>query len=157
MPTPHAETGWRQTHLGRLAERAHRRFDARVLARMAHDAELALSLSHLAARGRLGASHIQITRHLAEDGSRLTELAHQAGITKQAMGKLVDQCMAWGLVERLPDSRDARATRVAFTPAGRQWLAAYRRAVEQAEAEFRQAVGDEVATVVHLGLEAYVA
>lgn len=157
MPTPLAESGWRQTHLGRLAERARQRFDARVLALMAHDAELALSLSHLAARGRLGASHIQITRHLAEDGSRLTELARQAGITKQAMGKLVDQCMAWGLVERLPDGRDARATRVAFTPAGRQWLAAYRKAVEQAEAEFRQAVGDDVATVVHLGLEAYVA
>jgi DNA-binding MarR family transcriptional regulator len=157
MPTPPATTGWRQTHLGRLAERAGQRFDARVLTLMAHDDELALSLSHLAARGRLGASHIQITRHLAEDGNRLTELARQAGITKQAMGKLVDQCMAWGLVERLPEPRDARACRVVFTPAGRQWLAAYRRAVAQAEAEFRQAVGDEVATVVHLGLEAYVA
>ncbi|MCB2028785.1 MAG: MarR family transcriptional regulator, partial [Rhodoferax sp.] len=99
---------WRQAHLGRLAELARQRFDARVLALMARNAELALSLSHLAARGKLGASHIQITRHLAEDGSGLTELARQAGITKQAMGKLVDQCAAWGLVERQPDPRDAR-------------------------------------------------
>lgn len=148
---------WRQTHLGRLTELAHQRFDARVLALMAHNAELALSLSHLAARGKLGASHIQITRHLAEDGSRLTDLAALAGITKQAMGKLVDQCAAWGLVERAPDPRDARAVQVVFTPVGRQWLAAYQQAVTQAEAEFRQAVGDEVATVVHLGLEAYTA
>ncbi len=55
------------------------------------------------------------------------------------------------------DPRDARAVRVVFTPCGRQWLAAYQQAVTQAETEFRQAVGDEVATVVHLGLEAYVA
>jgi DNA-binding MarR family transcriptional regulator len=152
-----SETTWRQAHLGRLTELARQRFDTRVLALMAHNDELTLSLSHLAARGNLGASHIQITRHLDESGSRLTELASQAGITKQAMGKLVDQCSAWGLVERMPDVRDARAVRVVFTPAGRQWLAAYRQAVTQAEAEFRQAVGDEVATVVHLGLEAYTA
>jgi hypothetical protein len=44
-----------------------------------------------------------------------------------------------------------------FTDNGRQWLDAYRQAVEQAEAEFRLAVGPEVATVVLLGLEAYVA
>jgi len=154
-PAPHA--GWRQTHLGRLAELARQRFDARVLALMAHNDELALSLSHLAARGKLGASHIQITRHLAEEGSRLTDLARQAGITKQAMGQLVAQCEAWTLVERRPDTRDARGIQVVFTASGRQWLAAYRQAVEQAEAEFRQAVGPEVATVVQLGLEAYVA
>jgi hypothetical protein len=35
------------------------------------------------------------------------------------------------------------------------WLQAYRAAVEQAEAELRQAVGDEVATVLSIGLEAY--
>jgi len=157
MPARPPETAWRQAHLGRLTELARQRFDTRVLALMAHHADLGLSLSHLAARGKLGASHIQITRHLGEGGSRLSELASLAGISKQAMGKLVDQCVAWGLVERAPDPRDARAVQVLFTPAGRQWLAVYRQAVTQAEAEFRQAVGDEVATIVHLGLEAYVA
>ncbi len=157
MLTDTANGDWRHTHLGRLTELAHQRFDARVLGLMAHDDELALVLSHLAARGRLGASHIQITRHLPTGGCRLSTLAKHAGITKQAMGKLVDQCAAWGLVARLPDARDARAIQVAFTEAGRQWLAAYRRAVLQAQAEFRHAVGAEVATVVQLGLEAYVA
>ncbi len=157
MPIDIDHDAWRHTHLGRLTALAHQRFDARVLSLMAHDDELALVLSHLAARGRLGASHIQITRHLPTGGCRLTTLAELAGITKQAMGKLVDQCAAWGLVARLPDARDARAVQVAFTEAGRQWLAAYRRAVLQAQAEFCTAVGAEVATVVQLGLEAYVA
>lgn len=143
--------------MGALMNRALARFDARVLNLMARNEEVPLALSNLAARGQLTAAHVQITRHLPEQGARLTELAVRAGITKQAMGKLVDQCAAWGLVARAPDPRDARAVRVAFTPSGRQWLAAYQQAVTQAEAEFRQAVGDEVATVVHLGLEAYVA
>ena len=149
-----ADTG-RQTHLGRMLDMATRRFDARVLALMAQDESLSLALSHLAARGRLTSAHVQITRHLPAEGCRLTELAARAAITKQAMGKLVDQCAAWGLVERTADGRDARAVRVAFTALGLAWLGAYLAAVKGAEAEFRQAVGDEVATVVQLGLEVY--
>ena len=94
-------------------------------------------------------------RHLPLEGARLTELAQSAGMTKQAMGDLVDQCVAWGIVAREDDPRDARARRIVFTPTGLDWLAAFRDAVAQAEAEFRAAVGDEVATVVALGLEAY--
>ncbi len=148
---------WRQTHLGRLMALASQRFDARVLRIMAQDDELALALAHLAARGNLNASHIQITRHLPLIGCSLTELGARAGISKQAMGKLVDQCTAWDLVKRLPDPHDARSVRVVFTPTGDQWLKAYRQAVQLAEAEFGLAVGTDVATVVHLGLEAYVA
>ena len=148
---------WRQTHLGRLLGHAVRRFDARVLQLMAHDAEVPLALSNLAARAQVSAAHIHITRHLSRQGSRLTELADSAGMTKQAMGKLVDQCEAWGLVTRGPDDRDARARRLMFTADGLAWLEAFRRAVAQAEREFRASVGDEVATVVSIGLEAYAA
>jgi DNA-binding MarR family transcriptional regulator len=76
-------------------------------------------------------------------------------MTKQAMGTLVDQCEAWGLVRREPDALDARAKRIVFTPAGLDWLAAFEEAITQAEAELRQAVGKDVATVLALGLEAY--
>jgi len=150
-----AEDGWRQTHLGRLLGHAMRRFDERVLHLMAHDAEVPLALSNLAARGQVSAAHIHITRHLALEGARLQELAASAGMSKQAMGKLVDQCEAWGLVTREADARDGRAKRVCFTPAGLAWLGGFQRAVTQAEAELKQAVGPEVATVIALGLEAY--
>jgi DNA-binding MarR family transcriptional regulator len=150
-----ADDAWRQTHLGRLLGHAMRRFDERVLHLMAHDAEVPLALSNLAARAQVGAAHIHITRHLALQGSRLTDLAKRAGMTKQAMGDLVTQCEAWGLVVREPDPTDARARRVRFTESGLAWLNAFRAAVQQAEAEFRAEVGEEVATVVALGLEAY--
>ena len=152
---PPAGDGWRQTHLGRLLGHAMRRFDARVLQLMAHAVEVPLALSNLAARDQISAAHIHITRHLSLEGDRLTDLAQRAGMAKQSMADLVDQCAAWGLVTREPDPRDARARMVRFTPTGLAWLQAFRDAVAQAEAEFRAEVGEEVATVVAIGLEAY--
>jgi DNA-binding MarR family transcriptional regulator len=149
------DDSWRLTHLGRLLGHAARRFDERVLELMARAVDVPLALSNLAARGQVSAAHVHITRHVALEGSRLTELAQQAGMTKQAMGDLVDQCEAWGLVTREADPRDARGRLVRFTPTGLAWLQAFQDAVARAEAEFRQEVGDEVATVVQLGLEAY--
>ena len=146
---------WRQTHLGRLLGHAMRRFDERVLHLMAHNEGVPLALANLAARDQISAAHVHITRHLALEGSRLTDLAQAAGMSKQAMGDLVDQCAAWGLVQRQTDVLDGRAKRVVFTADGLAWLRAFKDAVAQAEAEFRQAVGPDVATVVALGLEAY--
>ena len=152
---PQPDEAWRDTHLGRLLGHASRRFDERVLFLMAHNVDVPLGLSNLAARAQVGAAHVHITRHVALEGSRLTELAERANMTKQAMGDLVTQCEAWGLVVRVPDPRDARARLVKFTETGLAWLRAFEDAVRQAEAEFRAEVGAEVATVVALGLEAY--
>jgi DNA-binding MarR family transcriptional regulator len=149
------DDSWRLTHLGRLLGHAARRFDERVLALMAHNVDVPLALSNLAARSQVSAAHVHVTRHLALEGSRLTELALRAGMSKQAMGDLVDQCEAWGLVTREADPLDARARRVKFTATGLAWLQAFREAVAQAESEFRAEVGPQVATVVMIGLEAY--
>ena len=154
---PQSDDRWRQTHLGRLLGHAMRRFDERVLQLMAASEQAPLALAHLAARDKVGAAHVHITRHLPLAGARLTELAQWAGMSKQAMGDLVDQCAAWGLVQREPDPVDARARRIVFTASGLDWLAAFQAAVAQAEAEFQAAVGKDVATVVALGLEAYAA
>ncbi|BCN41113.1 transcriptional regulator [Alicycliphilus denitrificans] len=153
--TPPSDDRWRQAHLGRLLGHALRRFDARVLQLMARDVQVPLALSNLAAREQVSAAHIHITRHLSLNGDRLTDLAERAGMAKQSMASLVDQCEAWGLVTREADPHDARARLVRFTPTGLAWLEAFRGAVAQAEAEFRAEVGSEVATVVALGLEAY--
>ncbi len=156
-PVSEKREGWRQAHLGHWMTLALQRFDARVLSLMARNVDVPLALSNLAARGQLSASHVHITRHLALAGSRLTDLAERAGMTKQAMGKLVDQCEAWGLVRREADVHDARAVRIVFTDAGEAWLQAYGQAVAQAEEELRAAVGADVAAVISIGLEAYAA
>ena len=152
---PARDDRWRKAHLGYLMGRALQRFDARVLERMAQDENVPLALANLARRHQVGAAHIHITRHLPLTGARLTDLAASAGMSKQAMGKLVDQCEAWALVRRAADSRDARAKWVAFTPLGLIWLQAFEDAVAHTEAELRQSIGAEIATVIALGLEAY--
>ena len=147
--------GWRSTHTGRLLGEASRRFDTRVQTLMAHSSLAPLQLANLAGRGKVSAAIVHITRHLDLQGSRLTDLAQLAGMSKQAMTTLVDECEAWGLVQRESDSRDARAKIVRFTPTGLEWLAAFEAAVTQAQAELVQEVGEQVAQVMTLGLEAY--
>ncbi|MBA4256962.1 MAG: MarR family transcriptional regulator [Polaromonas sp.] len=152
---PTTDPLWRNTHLGRLMGLALQTFDQRVLALMTADVQAPLALSNLASRQQISAAHIHLMRHLPLSGARLTDLAQSAHMTKQAMANLMGQCEAWGLVARQGDPLDGRARRLVFTPLGLEWLQAFERAVAQAEAEFRAQVGDEVATVVALGLEAY--
>lgn len=88
-------------------------------------------------------------------GFRVQELAERAGMSKQAMADLIEQGIAWGLVQRQPDPLDRRAKRVVYTATGLEWYHSFARATAQAEAEFTAAVGEEVATVVRLALELY--
>ena len=63
-------------------------------------------------------SHQVVFAGLGRAGTRLTVLAHNAGMTKQAMGQIVDDLEQLGYVERTPDPKDGRAKLVRFTPAG---------------------------------------
>lgn len=67
-------------------------------------------------------SHISLLRHIDTDGTRITEIAERAGITKQAVGQLVKTCEALNLVETRPDESDGRAKIVAFTKQGRKLI-----------------------------------
>src|SRR5512142_217151 len=52
------------------------------------------------------------------EGSRLTELAERAGITKQSMGEIIDVLVQRGYLERIPDPTDGRATLIRRTERG---------------------------------------
>jgi MarR family transcriptional regulator, temperature-dependent positive regulator of motility len=74
----------------------------------------------LQARGHteLLPSHQVVFASLGRSGARLTALAHHAGMTKQAMGQIVDDLEQLGYVERIPDPADGRAKIVRFTSVG---------------------------------------
>jgi DNA-binding MarR family transcriptional regulator len=57
--------------------------------------------------------------YIAVAGARLTDIAARAGLTKQAVGYLVDSLELLGYVERVPDPRDRRAKLIRFTEKGR--------------------------------------
>jgi len=100
-------------------------------------------------------AHVSLTRNLDVEGTRLTELARRASMSKQAMGELVDQCTEFGLVERVPDPSDGRARIIKFTPTGLIWLDAFRDAVEAAEHEMRRELGKPTMEAILNGLAAY--
>jgi DNA-binding MarR family transcriptional regulator len=74
-------------------------------------------------------------------GTRLTELARRAGVTKQAMMVVVDELEVRGLVRRTPDPDDGRAKVVRLTARGRTCAAECRRAVAAVEARARRSLG----------------
>ncbi len=62
----------------------------------------------------LRAAHTNLFPHIDMDGTRLTEIARRVGISKQAVGQLVDDLEEMGVVERIPDPKDGRAKLVRF-------------------------------------------
>jgi DNA-binding MarR family transcriptional regulator len=64
------------------------------------------------------AAHTALFPHLDFEGIRLTDLAARVGVTKQAVGQLVDDLVALGMVERIADRSDKRAKRVRFSRRG---------------------------------------
>lgn len=87
----------------------------------------------------------RIAARVSPDGTRLTELAEAAQVTKQTAGFLVDQLERAGYVERVPDPADARAKLVRFAPKGEAVVACARRVEQQVEEEWQ----------AHLGPKAY--
>ncbi|WP_087001708.1 MarR family winged helix-turn-helix transcriptional regulator [Rhizobium sullae] len=104
----------------------------------------------------LTAAHINLTRNLDEDGTRLTELARRASLTKQSMSELVDQVEQTGLIEKRRDPSDGRAKLVCFTEKGLEWLEAFQESLEVAEKEMRDELGSAMVDLMIEVLGKYV-
>jgi DNA-binding MarR family transcriptional regulator len=62
--------------------------------------------------------HGCVFRFIHEGGSRLTELAESSGLSKQAVGEVVDDLEKLGYVERAQDPQDGRAKVIRLTEQG---------------------------------------
>jgi DNA-binding MarR family transcriptional regulator len=62
----------------------------------------------------------RVFQRVAPDGSRLTDLADQAQMSKQSAGVLVDQLERLGYVRRVPDPTDGRARLIVIEDRGRR-------------------------------------
>jgi DNA-binding MarR family transcriptional regulator len=84
----------------------------------------------------------RVMQRIGPDGTRLTELAEAAQVTKQTASALVDQLERTGYVRRTPDPGDARArlVRIAERGAAAQPVAAA--ALAQVEDEWRAHLGE---------------
>jgi DNA-binding MarR family transcriptional regulator len=88
-------------------------------------------------------AHFAVFQHLEAGGSRLTDLAARAQVTKQSMGALVDDLERWGYVERVPDPTDGRVRIVRRTARGWAVERVARASVRAFEEKWGQRVGAE--------------
>jgi DNA-binding MarR family transcriptional regulator len=59
---------------------------------------------------------LAVAQHIGAEGSRVTDLAAQAQLTKATVVRTVDELERLGYVERAPDPADGRAKLVRLTP-----------------------------------------
>jgi len=84
----------------------------------------------------------RVLQRIGPDGTRLTELAEAAQVTKQTAGALVDQLERSGYVRRTPDPTDARARLVRIAERGAAAMPIADAVVAEVEAEWRAHLGE---------------
>ncbi len=118
--------------LSRLLLEAHRALGAELVAALAERGYPDVRPGHAAV-------FLHIDRR---SGTRLTELARRARVTKQGMMLVVDELEQRGYVRRVRDPEDGRAKIVRLTARGRRLAAEVRRLVAAIEARTRRELGD---------------
>jgi DNA-binding MarR family transcriptional regulator len=86
-------------------------------------------------------AHGTIGQHIADRGSRVTELAQLAQVSKPTVVYLVNDLERLGYVERIPDPADGRAKLVRLTKRGARAQEAAREIVAQIEQDWSQLLG----------------
>lgn len=94
-----------------------------------------------AAGGTLRAAHTQLFPHITREGVRLTAIADKLGVTKQAIGPLIDDLEREGVVERVDDPDDARAKRIRWTAKGERGILQGLALLAELERELAREVG----------------
>lgn len=89
----------------------------------------------------LGRAHTSLLPYIDLEGTRLVELARRVGVSKQAIGQLVDDLEAAGTCERVPDPNDRRAKLVRFSARGKQQLLDGLALLRDMERELEAALG----------------
>ncbi|SET40218.1 MarR family winged helix-turn-helix transcriptional regulator [Geodermatophilus poikilotrophus] len=139
---PRDHGGQGRQNLALLCFYPHRAMEARLLATLAAEGFDDLTI----AQGRIAA-------RIGPGGTRLTDLAAQALVTKQTANHLVDQLERAGYVRRVPDPTDGRARLVQIAGRGQAVVALARRVEAEVEAEWTAHLGEEVTAQLRAALE----
>jgi DNA-binding MarR family transcriptional regulator len=83
----------------------------------------------------------RIAGRIGPQGTRLSDLAEQAQVSKQTATALVDRLEEAGYVERVPDPRDGRARLVRFAAKGEALLPIARAEEQRIEQEWEAHLG----------------
>jgi DNA-binding MarR family transcriptional regulator len=85
--------------------------------------------------------HIALIRNVDEGGTRISEIARRAGMTKQATGQLVAEFVDLGYIRLINDPGDGRVKIARYTAKGKRLLVAIVGSIEETEAAVAAAIG----------------
>lgn len=91
--------------------------------------------------GGISLAHIAVLRYPGPDGERPGVLAERAGISKQAMNRLLGSLEDLGYLKRTNTSQEGRARIVRFTPRGRAAWAKIVETLREIEHEWKAELG----------------
>jgi len=130
MTRKHARS--RRLPVGQLFGRALRLFRAELHER-----------AQRAGYSDLREAHLQVFGNLDWTGTRLTDLAARASMTRPSMSELVDELERAGYLKRGPDPADGRAKLISLTHAGKRVMAQAVRVVRDIEDGYAASIGPE--------------
>ncbi|MEE8058436.1 MAG: MarR family winged helix-turn-helix transcriptional regulator [Pseudomonadales bacterium] len=117
---------------------------SRLLIELAKDFEKrSLKKCHKRGHTKIRRSHSSLFSNLGFGAVRLTELAERAGITQQAMGKLVKEMEQTGYVKRHIDELDKRAKIIELTELGVNLVNDNMEIVDEVITEYTTAMGQK--------------
>jgi DNA-binding MarR family transcriptional regulator len=115
----------------------------RALEQRAFDAVLAAGITDITL------AQARVAARISPDGSRVSDLAEQARVTKQSAAFLVEQLEKAGYVERVPDPTDGRARLVRLTTRARRVAQAADAEVQRVLTAWADHVGEERLRQMH--------
>ena len=115
----------------------------RALEQRAFDAIVAAGITDITL------AQARVAARIAPNGSRVSDLAEQARVSKQSAASLVEQLEKAGYVERVPDPTDGRARLVRLTPRSRRVAEAADAEVECVLAEWADHIGNDRLQQLH--------
>jgi DNA-binding MarR family transcriptional regulator len=99
-------------------------------------------------------THGCVFGNIDPEGTRLTELAARARMTKQSVGEVTSDLEQRGYVERVPDPSDGRAKIIRLTERGRAAQALGVGLIDEIEQEWAERFGAERVAALREALEA---
>src|SRR5262245_60245524 len=113
-----------------------------------------LGADELARRGfdDLRRALLAVGQHVGPDGTRITELAERAWLTKATVVHAVDELERLGYVTREPDPTDGRAKLVKATARAREAELVAREAIAEIRAAWAELMGEREMAALEAGL-----
>jgi DNA-binding MarR family transcriptional regulator len=102
-------------------------------------------------------THGCVFGNIEPDGSRLTDLAERAHMTKQSVGEVTTELERRGYLERVPDPSDGRAKIIRLTERGRAAQALGFQIIDEIEQEWAERFGADRVAALRDALEAITA